>query len=239
MKISKFTAITAGLALCFCLAACGETDSSSGAADSNSKLDITLDTSKKADENDSSSQEAYDPNGDVRLFDGLKSEFSGNYKLTGNLSVNDGDPYAVLFEVKGDLRYASATISGMMTERYITAEGDLYVINQATTTYEKYNSAELGNTILNSPQYDPFFAATGDFVKASVDNGVIYEEYNLDFQGISGSIVYSFNESTRNIQSIEIKSDDMDNELLTDIAILPADDEDFKMPDISGYTRNN
>ena len=146
------------------------------------------------------------------------------------LSVSGGEAYPVVFEVKGDLRYCSATISGMLTERFITAEGDLYVINHAATTYEKYGSGELGNMILKSPQYDPVFAATGDF---------IYEEYALDFEGLGGSVVYSFNNATRSIMSIEIKSDDMDNELVSDIAVVPADDKDFEMPDISGFTRNN
>ncbi len=248
MNIKKIAAVVAGLSLCMCLASCGDTDS---AVDPSSmEFNFDFDSSNRVDESstgdasstvdaDSSSREEYDPNGDVRLFDGLKSQYEGNYKLTGTVSVKGGDSYPVVFEVKGGLRYASATVSGMMTERFITAEGDLYIINHATTTYEKYNSSELGNTILKSPQYDPFFSATGKFVKASVENGVIIEEYALDFEGLEGSVIYSFNENTRNILSVEIKSDDMDSELVSDIVVSAADDKDFEMPDISGYTRNN
>ena len=239
MNIKKISAIIAGLSLCMCLASCGDSDSSTRDASSTADTANSSQANDSTGDSDASSTEEYDPNGDVRVFDSLKEQFAGNYKLTAKLSVNDGEAYPVVYEVKGDLRYISATISGMMTERFVTEDGDLYVINQGATTYEKYGSAELGNQMLKSPQYDPLFAATGEFRSASVDGGVITEVYAIDFDGIAGTISYSFDETSRALTGVKIDSGDIDNETVTDIVVSAAEDGDFTMPDISGYTRNN
>ena len=244
MNKKRLTAVIAGLAMCVCLASCGDSDSSQKTASSVSEQESSSQQagSQGADstgETDASSQEEYDPNGDVRLYDSIKEQYAGNYKLTAELSVNGGDAYPVIFEVKDDLRYSSATVMGMQTNVYITAEGEKYVINEGTTTYDKYEAAELGNMMLKSPQYDPLFAATGSFVKASVDGDVINEEYTLDFDGLEGSIIYSFDNSTRALTGVQIKSDDMDDEVVSNTVLSAADHSDFELPDISGYTRNN
>ena len=247
MNIKKILAMAAGLSLCICLASCGDTDSST--RDASSVSDNTTSTQQtdsttdggadSAADSKTDAQPEYDPNGDVRLFDNIKSQFEGNYKLTANLSVNGGEAYPVVYEVKGDLRYIGATISGMMSERFITADGELYNINHATTTYEKYGSDEIGNTIYKSPAYDPLFVATGAFEKAEVADGVISETYKLEFDTIEGTITYGFDSTTHELKTVKIDSADMDNESVTDIVLTAADDSDFEMPDISGYTRNN
>ena len=242
MNKRKIPALIAGLSLCLCLAACGDSEEStrdassppeaaSSTADTNgTPADSTPDESKAAPK--------YDPNGDERMFDSLKEQFGGNYALTGELSISGGDKYPVMFEVKGNLRYASATVMGMVTERYITEEGDLYVINQGTTVYEKYNHDELGNMIQNSPQYDPLFAATGAFTKAELNGDVISEEYALDYEGVTGSITYLFNESGA-LTGVKIDSSDMDSEELSEIVLTAPKDEDFTLPELTDYVRNN
>lgn len=249
MNKRKIMAIIAGLTLALCLASCGESDSS--LRDASSTADPAASSASASSEGQTGSSEGeaddsknaialdYDVNGDKRLFDDLKAQYSGNYKLTGTLTMNEGDAYPVVYEAKGDLRYMSATVSGMITQRYITAEGDLYVISQATTTYEKYNHDELGNMILKSPQYDPLFAATGDFKKAEVTDTTIIEEYSLDFEGLEGSVIYTFDDFTGELKQVAIESEDMENELVTDIVISAADDSDFELPDISTYVLNN
>lgn len=243
MNKRRIPALIAGLSLALCLAACGDSDESVRDASStpeaaSSTADTNNSTPADSTPDESEAAPKYDPNGDERMFDSLKEQFGGNYALTGMLSINGGDKYPVMFEVKGDLRYASATVMGMVTERYITEEGDLYVINQGTTVYEKYNHDELGNMIQNSPQYDPLFASTGAFTKAELNGDVISEEYALDYEGVSGSITYFFNESGA-LTGVKIDSSDMDNEELSDVAITAAKDEDFTLPDLSAYVRNN
>ena len=243
MNKRKIPAMIAGLSLALCLAACGDSeesvrDASSTPEAASSAADTNNSTPADSTPDESEAAPKYDPNGDERMFDSLKEQFGGNYALTGMLSINGGDKYPVMFEVKGDLRYASATVMGMVTERYITEEGDLYVINQGTTVYEKYNHDELGNMIQSSPQYDPLFASTGAFTKAELNGDVISEEYALDYEGVSGSITYFFNESGA-LTGVKIDSSDMDNEELSDVALTAAKDEDFTLPDLSAYVRNN
>ncbi|MBO6141055.1 MAG: hypothetical protein J6O40_04590 [Ruminococcus sp.] len=249
MNKRMISAMIAGLSLALCLASCGDSDSSTRDASSTpdtavSKADGQSEGNNdtvSADDNESRAAESieYDVNGDKRLFDDLKAQYDGNYKLTGNLTMNEGDPYPVQYEVKGELRFLSVTVMGMQTKRYITAEGDLYVVNDGTTTYEKYNHDELGNMVLKSPQYDPLFAATGDFKKAEETDTTIIEEYALDYEGLEGSVIYTFDKSTGKLSGVSVESEDMENELVTDIAISPAEDADFVLPDLSAYVMNN
>ena len=237
MKKTRIPAAVTAFIMMFMMSSCGNSssgsDGSPGAAESS-----------QAQSSDASQAPAveYDINGDIRLFNSFKEKYDGNYKLTGTLTINENTGgSAVCFEVKGDLRLNSAVVDGMMTKRYITAEGDLYVISEGTTTYKKFNHDEIGNTVYKSPSYDPVFSGTGVFSSASVDGGEVTEEYALNFDGMEGTIKYTFDAASGDIRKIVIDSTDMNNthEEVTDIVMSEPADADFELPDLSGYTRND
>lgn len=241
MKLKRTASGLMAVLLALSLAACG--DESSGSKESGGS---TPSESKTVGGNDDAEDAApeieYDINGDVRLFNDFKEKYEGNYKLTGTLSTGDGDSGSpVCYAVKDNLRMNSVSVMGMTTRRYITGEGDLYVINEGTTTYQLYHGDEIGNTVYESPAYDPVFSGTGVFSGASIDGNEVTEEYAINFDGLEGTIKYTFDAKTGDIVSITTDSQDMNDthETVTNIVMTQAQDSDFELPDLSGYVLNN
>ena len=259
MKTNKLLAIAAGLVLTLSFAACADDSSSDGQSTSgenssqaqtqqeNSQSSNDTDTSS-ADNSDNGEQAQkidYDPNGDVRLYDALKDKYYGAYKLTCTTEAADGSVIPYVFEVKGDLAYAERTVMGMTSKRYITDSGDLYEINEGTTTYTKINADELGNTAAHSVDFDLLFAATGDFKSAAVDEaaGEITETYGftdeyIKSRGADGDagMNYVFDAKTGNLVKMYSTLSGETAQTVSNIVVSEPVDDDFVLPDLSAYS---